>query len=418
MMYYRYFHILFFVVLAVCADAKVIVVDASGTIRTIHQGIAQAFPGDTVWIRKGLYREPEIIVEKSILIIGEGYPVLDGEGKRSILTIASDGVLVKGLRIIHCGFAGMQDIAGIRIIDAERVSIIGNQLEDNFFGIHISNSANCIVQGNTIHSGSYIEQRSGNGIHLWKCNRMQILDNKISGHRDGIYFEFVTGSLIRNNFSFGNLRYGLHFMFSNGDTYEHNTFQKNGAGVAVMYTEHVTMRHNIFKNNQGESSYGLLLKDIRDSQIEDNTFSENTIGIHMEGTSRSVFRRNTFRENGWAIRLQASCDADTFRFNNFLKNTFDISTNSNLVLNYLSHNYWDKYEGYDLNKDHIGDVPFHPVSLFAMVVEQMPYAMMLWRSFAVALLDKAEKMIPSLTPELLRDDQPLMLTYDHYTATQ
>ena len=51
--------------------------------------------------------------------------------------------------------------------------------------------------------------------------------------------------------------------------------------------------------------------------------------------------------------------------NNFLSNTFDVSTNGSLVLNSFNYNYWDKYEGYDLNKDNIGDIPYHPVSLFS-----------------------------------------------------
>jgi nitrous oxidase accessory protein len=69
-------------------------------------------------------------------------------------------------------------------------------------------------------------------------------------------------------------------------------------------------------------------------------------------------------------------------------NTFDVATNGVLVLNSFNRNYWDKYEGYDLNKDHVGDIAFHPVSLFSMVVEKNPSAMMLFRSFITTLLDK------------------------------
>jgi nitrous oxidase accessory protein len=30
----------------------------------------------------------------------------------------------------------------------------------------------------------------------------------------------------------------------------------------------------------------------------------------------------------------------------------------------LIENYWDKYEGYDLDKNKIGDIPYHPLSLY------------------------------------------------------
>ena len=53
-------------------------------------------------------------------------------------------------------------------------------------------------------------------------------------------------------------------------------------------------------------------------------------------------------------------------------------------------------------------MPFHPVSLFSMIVEKNPSAMMLFRSFMTTLLDKTEKIIPSLTPENLKDDYPFM----------
>jgi len=234
----------------------------------------------------------------------------------------------------------------------------------------------------------------------------------VSGHRDGIYFEFVTNSLITGNHSEGNMRYGLHFMFSHNNEYRKNAFVNNGAGVAVMYTTGVKMIGNTFSRNWGSSAYGLLLKDIRDSEVSDNRFIENSVGIFMEGSSRIHFTSNEFNGNGYAVRLQASCDDNVFSRNNFRGNTFDLATNGTLVLNKVEGNYWDKYQGYDMNKDRIGDIPFHPVSMYSMVVEQMPAAVLLWRSFLVLLMDKAEKAIPAITPENLKDSSPSMLPYD------
>src|SRR5690606_1120057 len=230
--------------------------------------------------------------------------------------------------------------------------------------------------------------------------------------RDGIYFEFVTNSLIVNNHSEGNIRYGLHFMFSHDDEYRNNAFVNNGAGVSVMYTKGVRMIDNTFSRNWGASSYGLLLKDIRDSFVTGNKFIENSTAIFMEGSSRIRFERNAFHRNGYAVRLQASCDDNVFSENNFSGNTFDIATNGKLVLNTVDGNYWDRYEGYDLDSDGNGDVPYRPVSMYSMVVERMPAAVLLWRSFLVFLIDRAEKAIPAITPENLIDNQPSMKPYD------
>ena len=94
--------------------------------------------------------------------------------------------------------------------------------------------------------------------------------------------------------------------------------------------------------------------------------------------------------------------------NNFFGNTFDIGTNGTLVLNTFNNNYWDKYEGYDLNKDNLGDVPFRPVSMFSMIIENNPQTMILFRSIMVTLLDKTERIIPTLIPENLKDEHPFM----------
>lgn len=228
------------------------------------------------------------------------------------------------------------------------------------------------------------------------------------GHRDGIYFEFVTESLIQKNISNNNIRYGLHFMFSNDDSYVGNVFKGNGAGVAVMFTKNVKMINNHFEQNWGDSAYGLLLKEISDSYIFKNTFSKNTSGIYMEGTSRIKVEKNVFSANGWGMKIQASCMDNVITQNNFLGNTFDISTNGSLVLNTFNSNYWDKYEGYDLNRDNVGDVPYHPLSLFAVLTENTPSTMLLFRSFMITLLDKSEKVLPSITPENFVDKTPLM----------
>jgi nitrous oxidase accessory protein len=283
-----------------------------------------------------------------------------------------------------------------------------NIILNAYFAIHVSNSLFVTIRNNTITGSPKSEQLTGNGIHLWKSANALVENNHVQGQRDGIYFEFVSHSTIRNNRSEKNIRYGIHFMFSNDDVYLNNIFHDNGAGVAVMYSKKVRMEGNLFEQNWGPSAYGILLKDISDSYILHNTFIKNTVGIHMEGTSRMDIEKNMFKENGWAIKVQASCDNNRLHHNNFMGNSFDVGTNGSISLNTFYNNYWDRYEGYDINKDGTGDIPYHPVSMYSMIIEENPFALMLFRSFTVQLLDKAEKAIPSLTPENLVDDKPLI----------
>ena len=389
-------------------NATTIHVGKKHPIKSVKTGIALAKDGDTLMVHGGWYKEGNIVIDKKIVFIGKGLPVLDGEKKHEVLSIKSDSVVVEGFKVIKSAYATITDPCGIKVYNSKYVVIQNNVLDDNFFGIYLQNSQNCTINNNHLKAYGKDEQQLGNGIHCWKSNDILIIANTIDGHRDGIYFEFVYDSVIWRNISVNNIRYGLHFMFSHSDTYITNVFRNNGAGVAVMYSKDVKIFNNTFEENWGDSAYGLLLKDISDSYIYGNTFAKNTSGIYMEGTSRVRVERNQFLKNGWAMKIQASCMDNEIYENNFIGNTFDTGTNGSLVLNTFEKNYWDKYEGYDLDKDGMGDVPYHPLSLFAVLTENTPSAMLLYRSFMITLLDKSEKVLPSITPDNFVDNKPLM----------
>ncbi len=400
--------IILFFFFGLSANAKTWRVGPSQPYRSIKEALNKASSGDTILIYPGLYKEGQISITKKLFLKGIDFPVLDGEKKAEIITIGSNGVIVEGIYFKNSGRSSYNDIAAVRIVDSRNVIIRNNKFDVTFFGIYSQHATACTISGNTLRSDAKDEISSGNGIHCWKSDSMQIINNKITGHRDGIYFEFVTNSLIKNNTSFENVRYGLHFMFSNTNTYISNTFRNNGAGVAVMYSKGIRMFHNTFSDNWGTAAYGILMKDITDSYVEGNIFKRNTVAIHLEGSNRIILTKNVFENNGWAIKIQASCMDNTITQNNFNANSFDVATNGELMLNKFEKNYWDKYEGYDLNRNGIGDVPYRPVSLFSMISERNASCMMLYRSFIVGLLDKAEKMLPVITPVDLKDDQPLM----------
>jgi nitrous oxidase accessory protein len=379
---------------------------------SIQDAIDRAEKGDTLLLQKGTYTGNDLTIRKPLTVIGLDLPVIDGQYNGNVFLIASEAVHLKGLKIINTGKSNIDDSAGMKFFDSKNCLIEDNVFFNTYFALHFSNSSNLIIRNNSLVSIAEKEYETGNGIHLWKCKDSKIENNNITGHRDGIYLEFVTHTLSQDNLVEKNKRYGLHFMFSHDNSYLRNTFRQNGAGVAVMYTRNVLMQDNIFEQNEGESSYGILLKDITDSKVTGNIFRKNSIGIYMEGSSRTIFEKNSFIQNGWALKLMASCDQNTFRQNNFTGNSFDISTNGNLVLNNLENNYWDRYEGYDLNKDKTGDIPYRPISLFSVIVEKIPGAIMLWRSFLVTLLDRMEKILPSITPENMIDPTPQMYPYD------
>lgn len=409
-----FFYIIpFLLVLAPGSWANTVTVCPSCAASTIQQGVAQAQPGDTVLVKKGTYKEVNIIIDKPLVLLGENMPTIDGEDRGEIIKIVADNVTVDGFKIINVGTSYTSDYAAVRVIKRSGFLIQNLELEKLFFGVYLEKSNDGKVLNNSINGDAVNEYNSGNGIQLWYCKDVEIRGNTVRNVRDGIYLEFSDHIQISHNHSQDNLRYGLHFMFSNHDVYEHNTFYNNGAGVAVMFSKFIEMRNNVFKNNWGTASFGLLLKEINDATISNNIFKENTVGINIEGSNRINYTNNDFISNGWAIKVRGACYTNIFEKNNFLYNSFDISYNSNLNDNRFDRNFWSDYTGYDLDKNGIGDVPYRPVKLFSYIVNRTPETIILLRSLFIDIIDFSEKVSPVFTPDNLMDNNPKMKPIHH-----
>ena len=400
--------LLFFFFISIAVTAKQIVVCESCDIKNIKEAIKVAKDGDEILIKKGVYKEHNIVINKPISLIGEEGAIIDGQNVGGILIFETNKFKIKGLKIINVGASYTVEYAAIKVIKGIDFMIENCILENVYFGILIEKSKRGIIRNNKISSNRKNEAGSGNGIHIWSGDDMKVYNNEMYGLRDGIYFEFVKKSMVYKNFSHNNIRYGLHFMFSNNNVYHHNEFRNNGAGVAVMFSKYITMHHNKFRLNWGSASYGLLLKEIYDAEIYDNLFEQNTIGINAEGSTRINYKNNIFLRNGWAVKIRGACYSNIFINNDFMNNSLDLAYNSNINDNKFNNNYWSEYTGYDLDKNGFGDVPYRPVKLFSYIVNKTPEALVLLRSLFVDIVNFSEKVSPVFTPDDLMDNNPLM----------
>ncbi|WP_224484919.1 nitrous oxide reductase family maturation protein NosD [Robertkochia aurantiaca] len=397
-----------FLFMGLMVKAQSIEVCSDCAVNSLAKGIAMAKAGDTLLVQKGVYKEYNLLVDKPLTILGKDLPVIDGEDKGEVIRVVADSVEIDGLLIRNVGTSYTSDHAAIRIVRSKDFRIRNVVLEKLFFGIFIEKSTHGEILNNRISGDAENEYSSGNGIHLWYSDHIRVTDNKVEGVRDGIYLEFSHHVNIFNNISTDNLRYGLHFMFSNNDSYRNNVFRNNGAGVAVMFSKEIEMIDNRFEKNWGTASFGLLLKEINDAVIKGNTFEQNTVGINIEGSNRIVYEGNDFIRNGWALKVLGACYTNTFTKNNFLSNSFDLSYNSRMNDNSFHKNYWSDYTGYDLDEDGIGDVPYRPVKLFSYIVNNTPETIILLRSLFVDIIDFSEKVSPVFTPDNLLDNAPLI----------
>jgi len=401
--------ILLFAFSSIYSQTKTLEVCSSCEYKSIKNAISFANDGDTVLIKKGNYKETDIQISKAISIIGEDNPVIDGQDKKTnIFYCNTENFSISGLSFKNVGMSYVNEFAAIFVFKSKNFTLKNNNFSSVFYSFIIQDSSYGKIVNNKVTGTMEDETKAGNGVHIWKAKRMHIENNEITNMRDGIYLEYVQHSTITNNKSINNIRYGLHFMFSHDNVYDYNEFKGNGAGVAVMYSKRVEMYHNNFHHNWGTASYGLLLKEIYDSEIENNTFQDNTIGINLDGCNRISYKKNNFIGNGWAVKFIGACYENSFTQNNFLSNAFDLSYSSKLNDNSFDGNHWSEYTGYDLDHNGIGDVSYRPVKLFSYIVNKSPDALVLLRSLFVDVLNFSEKVSPVFTPDKLIDSKPII----------
>lgn len=380
--------------------------------KTVSEAILSAVSFDTLIVHEGVYKEHSLVIDKPLTLIANGKAVIDADDAvADIFVLVSDSVSITGFELRNVGVSFLKEIAAVKLRKVKYAKIHNNIIKNCFFGIYLEQASYCEITSNHILGSFDDEASAGNAIHAWKGNNLRIENNTLHGHRDGIYFEFVDDSSIHNNHSFENLRYGLHFMFSNRDEYCDNTFEKNGAGVAVMFSKQIVMINNNFMYNWGGASYGLLLKEISDGKIQGNHFIQNTIGILAEGANRLHIHENQLSNNGTAMDMKGNCIDNIIESNNFLANTFEVVTNSKYNTNIYKSNYWSGYSGYDLDRDGFGDVPYRPVNLFAKITHQIPSATIMLHSTFVNLMEVGEKIFPQLIPAELIDNTPKIRPY-------
>jgi nitrous oxidase accessory protein len=412
-------YILSLILISLNLQSAILEVGSDKAYKKITEALALAEMGDTILVHEGMYREGSIDIRTSVHIQGVNDPVIDGENKYEILRIWADSVVVRGITLKDVGVSYVEDRSAIRLIKNKYCVIESNHLVNAFFGIYLEHCRNIIIRNNIVQGEAVHEMNSGNAIHLWYCKDIIIEGNYAEGHRDGIYLEFVDNSTVKDNTVFNNLRYGLHFMYSDNDRYLNNRFEKNGAGVAVMFSKYILMQNNVFINNWGSTAYGLLLKEITDSEIAFNTFEQNTTGIYGEGVNRVSIHNNDLVRNGWAMNILGSCADNQVYTNNFLYNSFDVSTNSSRNYNNYDGNFWsDNTNAYDLDRDGICDIPYRPVKLFSYMIGYMQSSTILMRSLLIDLVNYAEKVAPVITPHNLIDNKPLMSRIEHDRDTE
>jgi nitrous oxidase accessory protein len=364
---------------------------ASADYPLIAPALQAASAGDTVIVRRGVYRE-DLVVHRPVQIVGEGWPILIGTGIGTIVEMRTAGASVSGLIIegSGTGLTNRMDAAVHLMGNGNRVA--GNIIRRVFYGVVIIGTADNEVADNTIEGLEELRfGQRGDGVYVYQAPRTRVVRNRIGGMRDGIYFQFAPGSSAVGN-TVERSRYGLHDMVSNDALIEGNTFRESSVGATVMNSSNVVIRGNRIERNRGVSAVGLSFKQCDRSIVEDNVIAGNVRGLLMDGSSDNRFARNRFTFNDTAVTLFASAERNVFTGNAFDENWSDVilSGRSDTRWSDEGHgNSWSRYRGFDFDADGDGDSPHALLGSFERLESHQPATRLFLRSPAALALELA-----------------------------
>ena len=118
--------------------ADTIVVSPNGLTRSVAAAVARAHRGDVIQVRAAVYREPMIVVDKRLTLLGDGSPVLDGDGAHQIMSVTADDVTIRGFVFRNVGASNAEDRAALKVTKARGCTIADNRVERGFFGIYLA----------------------------------------------------------------------------------------------------------------------------------------------------------------------------------------------------------------------------------------------------------------------------------------
>jgi nitrous oxidase accessory protein len=379
---------------------------AASETSPIQAQVDAARPGERIVIPAGTY-EGDLVIDRPLTLAGEGRPLLLGSGAGSVVRVRADRVTIQGFDID--GRAGGdlgRDPSGIHVA-ARDVTVRDCRVRSTLFGIYLREADRATIDRCSIRGvPGKAPGEKGSGIHIWNTVGFTITGNEIVDVRDGLYIQSSSHGVILKNVA-RDLRYGLHYMFSDDNRFEDNRFENGAAGTALMYSKRIVFRRNQFVHNRGFASVGLLLKACDDVLAEDNLIADNARGVFLEGSYRAVLRRNVIAESDVAVVLYDDAAGHRFEGNRFVANLSPLLLVGRRTDTNFEGNYWSDNDEPDLDGDGRSDRPYRLMSVFDHLRGNLSAADLMAQGFGAAALGLAERAFPVLDPVEVVDARPL-----------
>jgi len=319
-------------------------------------------PNGHLILPKGVHQGPIHIKTPGITIEGAPGAIVSGGGNDSVIVISKDDVTIKGLTITGSGTSYTQADSGIALRSVNNVKLIDNKIVDCLFGIDVYGGKNILLRGNHISSRNLDIGLRGDAIRLWTVTDSEVTDNIWTHSRDVVAW-YSKKVLFKGNQG-SDSRYSLHSMYSEHLRIQNNIFKRNKVGIFLMYGSDFIITNNHIERALGATGMGIGLKESSNILAQNNTINYSAVGVLVDNSpykmgSRNWFHGNKLAFNGKGVVLSNDLKGGEFKRNVFLGNLEDVnSENRSGSRSLWDKNYWDKYVGFDQNKDNVGDTSY------------------------------------------------------------
>jgi nitrous oxidase accessory protein len=375
----------------------------------LQAAIDAAAAGDVIRLAPGTYAGG-VTIGKTLTLIGEPGAEIVGSGKGSVIGIDVPDVRIEGLAISGSGTSLDDMDSGIFVSRrSPRATILNNRFENNLFGVYLHGASDSLVQGNIIHGRTDLRiSEAGNGVAIWNAPGARVIGNEISGGRDGIFVKTSRDNLFQDN-SFTELRFAIHYMYTQDSRVIGNRSVGNHAGWVIMYSDRLEIRDNV---SIGDRDHGLALNSANGSDVVGNVVrngGEKCFFIYS--ANKNLIADNWFEGCPIGIHFTAGSERNRVTGNAFIGNRTQVKYVGTRFIEWTVDgrgNYWSDNAAFDLDGDGIADAAYRPNDVMDEVLWTLPQAKLLLNSPAVETIRWAQARFPALYPGGVVDSAPLM----------
>jgi len=375
----------------------------------LQSAVDGADSGDRIFLSAGTYAGPLLIL-KPIEIIGGRGVVIKGQGQGNVITVKSSGVRLSGLTVTGSGLLLETQDSGIFLSrEATGAIVEDNIIVDNLIGVYIWGAKDAIVRNNIIRGRQDMRvNERGNGVQVWNAPGAIVEGNDIQFGRDGIFVNTSKENIFRNN-NIHDVRFAVHYMYTNKSKVINNISTGNDIGFAIMFSTHVEITGNRSINDRKR---GILFNYANRVKVLDNHVTGGPKKcIFIYNSNRNIIRDNLLSGCDIGVEFTAGSEKNDISGNAFVGNRMQVKYVGTRWLEWSIEgrgNYWSDNTAFDMDGDGIADNIYRPNDMTDQILWRYPSAKLLMNSPAVLLLKWAQSAFPALHPGGVVDSAPLM----------